>query len=54
MNKELQIRNSVCRNFRHTAADGKNYQVKFYALEAILAISFFTMQMKPETIFCHS
>lgn len=22
--------NSVCRKFRHTADDGKNYQVKFY------------------------
>ena len=30
--------NSVCRNFRHTAADGKNYQVKFYSLEAIIAV----------------
>ena len=24
--------NSVCRNFRQTATDGKNYQVKFYCL----------------------
>ena len=25
--------NSVCRNFRHTAADGKNYNVKFYSIK---------------------
>jgi len=24
------IEDSVCRKFRHTAADGKNYQVKYY------------------------
>jgi len=29
--------NSACRNFRHTADDGKNYQVKFYNLEAIIS-----------------
>ncbi|MDR1679141.1 MAG: virulence RhuM family protein [Prevotellaceae bacterium] len=34
--------NSVCRNFRHTAADGKNYQVKFYSLEAIIAVGYRT------------
>jgi len=28
--------NSVCRKFRHTADDGKNYQVKFYNLEAMI------------------
>ena len=32
--------NSVCRNFRHTATDGKNYQVKFYSLEAIIAVGY--------------
>ena len=32
--------NSVCRNFRHTASDGKNYQVKFYSLEAIIAVGY--------------
>ncbi|OJV33065.1 MAG: cell filamentation protein Fic [Bacteroidales bacterium 36-12] len=31
---------SVCRNFRHTADDGKNYQVKFYNLEAIIAVGY--------------
>jgi len=34
--------NSVCRNFRQTAADGKNYQVKFYSLEAIIAVGYRT------------
>ena len=32
--------NSVCRNFRHTASDGKNYSVNFYALEAIIAVGY--------------
>ena len=32
--------NSVCRKFRHTAADGKNYQVKYYSLEAIIAVGY--------------
>jgi hypothetical protein len=32
--------NSVCRNFRHTADDGKNYQVKFYNLEAIISVGY--------------
>ena len=32
--------NSVCRKFRHTAEDGKNYNVKFYALEAIIAVGY--------------
>ena len=32
--------NSVCRNFRHTANDGKNYQVKHYSLEAIIAVGY--------------
>jgi len=34
--------NSVCRNFRHTASDGKNYQIKFYSLEAIIAVGYRT------------
>jgi len=34
--------NSVCRNFRHTAEDGKNYQVKFYNLEAIISVGYRT------------
>ena len=32
--------NSVVRNFRTTAADGKNYDVAHYNLEAILAVGF--------------
>ena len=32
--------NSVCRNFRQTAADGKSYNVKFYSLEAIIAVGY--------------
>jgi len=32
--------NSVCRKFRQTAADGKNYQVKFYNLEAIISVGY--------------
>ncbi|MDR1593430.1 MAG: virulence RhuM family protein, partial [Prevotellaceae bacterium] len=35
-----QDENSVCRNFRHTATDGKSYQVKFYSLEAIIAVGY--------------
>jgi len=31
---------SVCRKFRHTAEDGKNYQVKFYNLEAIISVGY--------------
>jgi hypothetical protein len=32
--------NSVCRNFRQTAGDGKNYNVNFYSLEAIIAVGY--------------
>jgi len=32
--------NSVVRNFRTTAADGKNYSVNFYTLDMILAIGY--------------
>lgn len=31
---------AVVRNFRTTAADGKSYDVRFYNLEAILAVRF--------------
>lgn len=37
--KELE-ENSVCRNFRHTAQDGKNYTTKFYNLRAITAVGY--------------
>lgn len=32
--------NSVCRKFRQTAEDGKNYNVNFYSLEAIIAVGY--------------
>lgn len=32
--------NSVCRDFRHTAEDGKDYTSKFYNLQAITAVGF--------------
>jgi len=32
--------NSVCANFAHTAEDGKEYQTKFYSLEAIIAVGY--------------
>jgi len=34
------IENSVCRDFRHTAEDGKNYTTKYYNLRAITAIGY--------------
>ncbi|MCL2247580.1 MAG: virulence RhuM family protein [Lentimicrobiaceae bacterium] len=37
--KELD-ESSVCRKFLHTASDGKNYQVKYYSLEAIIAVGY--------------
>jgi len=32
--------NSVCRDFRHTAADGKEYVTKFYNLDAIISVGY--------------
>ncbi len=32
--------NSVCAIFAHTAKDGKTYSVKFYALQAVIAVGF--------------
>jgi len=32
--------NSVCRDFRHTAEDGKDYTTRFYNLDAIIAVGF--------------
>jgi hypothetical protein len=37
--KELE-RDSVIRNFRITAADGKNYDTQFYNLDAIIAVGY--------------
>ncbi len=36
---ELQ-ENSVCAKFAHTALDGKNYQTKFYNLDAIISVGY--------------
>lgn len=33
-------KSSVCRDFRHTAEDGKEYNTKFYNLDAIIAVGF--------------
>ena len=32
--------NSVCRDFRHTASDGKTYNTKFYNLDAIISVGY--------------
>lgn len=34
--------NSVCRKFRRTGPDGKEYNTKFYNLEAVIAVGFRT------------
>ena len=39
LDKELD-ENSVCAIFAHTAEDGKNYKVKFYSLQAVIAVGF--------------
>ena len=31
---------SVCRNFRHTANDGKNYDTKYYNLDVIISVGY--------------
>lgn len=31
---------SVCRKFRHTTADGKNYDTQFYKLDAIISVGY--------------
>jgi hypothetical protein len=33
-------KSSVCANFAHTAEDGKEYQTKYYSLEAIIAVGY--------------
>jgi hypothetical protein len=37
--KELE-ENSVCRKFRHTAADSKNYQVIHYNLDVVISVGY--------------
>ena len=34
--------NSVCRKFRRTGSDGKEYNTKFYDLEVVIAVGFRT------------
>ena len=34
------VKDSVCRKFRQTAADGKAYSVQFYSLDAIIAVGY--------------
>jgi len=34
------VETSVCANYAHTAEDGKEYQTKFYSLEAIIAVGY--------------
>lgn len=36
------LEDSVCRKFRRTALDGKDYNTKFYSLEAVIAVGFRT------------
>ncbi len=31
---------SVCRDFRHTAKDGKTYKTKYYNLDAIISVGY--------------
>ena len=33
-------RNSVCKDFLHTAEDGKKYKTKYYNLDAVIAVGF--------------
>ena len=33
-------RDSVCRKFRHTASDGKNYSVNYYNLDAVISVGY--------------
>ena len=39
LEKELKEK-SVCKEFLHTADDGKNYKTKYYNLDAIIAVGF--------------
>ena len=39
LNNELD-KNSVCKDFLHTAEDGKNYNTKYYNLDVIIAVGF--------------
>ena len=39
LENELNV-SSVCKEFLHTASDGKNYKTKYYNLDAIIAVGF--------------
>ena len=39
LEKELN-ENSVCKEFLHTASDGKKYKTKYYNLDVIIAVGF--------------
>ncbi len=34
------MRESVCANFAHTAADGKSYSTNFYSLDAVISVGY--------------
>ena len=34
------VRESVCANFAHTAADGKSYSTNFYSLDAVISVGY--------------
>jgi hypothetical protein len=34
------VEKSVCREFRHTGTDGKNYQVRYYNLDVIISVGY--------------
>lgn len=36
------LKDSVCRNFRHTASDGKIYSVKYFNLDAVISVGYRT------------
>lgn len=38
--EEELIKDSVCRNFRHTAEDGKTYETQFYNLDVIISVGY--------------
>ncbi|MCK5014682.1 MAG: virulence RhuM family protein [Candidatus Omnitrophica bacterium] len=40
LNSKELTKNSVCANFAHTAADGKNYNTTFYNLDMIISVGY--------------
>lgn len=43
--KELEEK-SVCRDFRHTAADGKTYKAQYYNLDVIISVGYSIQVLK--------